>query len=295
MKLLIAGGSGFIGQALSRHLNLAGYDLTLLSRNKQHHLGSYHNILSWDELPYVDISDFDAVINLCGLNIADRRWSEEVKTQLVDSRVNSTKRLIDCIDNSEVRLLNASALSFYPFSEKLQSESNSLEFEGDYPFSKEIVEEWEKCLEDKRLTNPTALRFGVIIGVDGGILHKMLMPSKLCINPVLGDGSQIVSWMAIDDVCRAIQLILEKPIIAPAINFTTENPVSNKALTKAISQQIKRPQFLRMPASAVKFLFGQMGEELMLASHNVKPEVLLEAGFEFKYPTIEKALEQELQ
>ena len=296
MRVMIAGGTGFIGRALAKHLKGAGYQLTLLSRQSAPESEHFDETLDWGDLINSQAEAFDVIINLCGYNIAERRWSKKTKQKIIDSRLISSQYLVNFIDEGKTRLLNASAIGFYPFSARPQSEHCHQAIDPEQRnFSQTIVHQWEDALLDSPLEIPTSMRFGVVLGPGGGLLEKLALPAKLGLGSVLGDGSQMFSWVHIDDLCRAIQFIIEKPVIEPVVNITSPQAVTQRDFSDSLSKQYHKPRFLRMPSLAVKTLFGQMGEELMLGSHNIIPQLLLDEGFEFDYSTLEHSLENILE
>lgn len=291
MRVLIAGGSGFIGKALAAHLQHHAYKLSLLTRQKNYHALEFEQCINWEQLHQLNADDFDAIINLCGYNIGKKRWSDAVKQQLITSRIKPVHQLIEFIGNRNTRLINASAIAYYPFSKERQTESQHLPRQPQALFSHSLVSQWEASLSQLGSNQACALRFGIVLGKQGGMLKKVLPAARLGLNPILGDGRQLMSWIHIEDACRAIQFILEKPIHAQAVNLSTPYPTSNHQFTQSLAQSLHRPQFLRLPAFWVRLLFAEMGEELMLTSHNIHPEVLLNHGFKFQYPNIKQALE----
>ena len=291
MRILIAGGSGFIGQVLVKHLKKLNYHLTLLTRSKQINIQAYDAIIQWDDLEKIPPKSFDIVINLCGYNIAKKRWSASVKQKIIDSRVESTRRLIQFIKNDSIRLINASAIGFYPFSEREQNENDYLSIDDKYlNFSKQVVDLWENEVNRENLSNAHILRFGVVLG-HGGMLNKILPSAKFGLGAVIGSGKQLISWVHIYDVCRAIQYVIEQEPKAKIMNVVAPNPVTQRALITLIAKKLKKPRFLYLPQWTIKCLFGQMGEELLLPSQNVSSKVLEECQFKFHFSTIDEALD----
>ena len=293
MNILIAGGSGFIGKNLSLFLSQK-HDICLLSRSKNHSFKQYQKIITWDELNADSIKDFDLIINLSGYNIADKNWSNKVKEKILQSRLQTTQKLVDLIADQAIWFINASAIGFYPFSFNVQTENNHLEKTNQNSgFSQEVVEKWEAIVNRSKLEHKTIVRFGVVIG-NGGMLKKLLLPTKIGIGSVVGTGEQLISWIQMDDLISAIDFIIENNYKNKIFNLTSPNVITQKALTRSLAEILKRPQFLSMPKIMVKLLFGQMGEELLLSSHHIKPQKLINYGFKFKYPHIDQAIEHSL-
>lgn len=279
MRVAIAGISGFVGQALRRYLELRGDEVIgLRIRN---------------ETPLAEIAEklegCTVVINLAGANIL-ARWSETYKKTLYDSRIETTRILVHALGHCQSRpelLLNASAVGIYP------SDMEVDEFTGRYAedFLGTLCQDWEaQANEASRLGIRVAvMRFGVIYGPGGGAMEKMLLPFKLGLGGKLGSGEQTVSWIHIDDLVRAMIYIAEHDTLKGAFNFTAPYPVSNREQTLLLAEALHRPAFMVIPAFAVRLLFGE-GATVVLDSKEVYPKALLEAGFEFSYPTLDRAL-----
>lgn len=297
MKVLIAGGSGFVGKYLARHFK-QHYQahLTLVSR-KSDKCGLYDEVVTWEALKALREVSYDLVVNLTGYNISARRWSQKVKDLIVQSRVESTSNLIDFLCENRLYdtvMINASAVGFYPFSSQKQDEEQHLP--SDYQsFSQQVVQAWEQSVERGRACglNITIARFGVVIGHGGGMFDKVLLPTKLGGGAIVGDGKQLISWVSVCDLCRAIDFIYQQPQRHAVYNITAPEPVSQGDFTRKLAKQLKRPAFMRMPRFIVKAMFGQMGEELLLSSQSVYPKRLLEQGFTFEYD-IDQAIEKSL-
>ncbi|TNF68342.1 MAG: TIGR01777 family protein [Gammaproteobacteria bacterium] len=290
MKILIAGGSGFVGCTLAKFLS-QWHELTLLSRKKQKDLEGYTAVLIWDELNESNISQFDLVINLCGYGIAEKKWSPKTKFKIIDSRIKPTKKLVELIGNKAIWLINASAIGYYAFSDETQSEDDHIQIdEESYSFSQIVTHKWESMLTESNLKQYSILRFGVVLGKNGGMIFKLTTPAKFGLGMKIGDGKQLISWIHIDDLCRAIVHIINHEMINSAFNLTAPKACTQKQLIQVLCNLLYRPQIFSMPKFLVKKLFGQMGEELLLSSQNIKPEKLLNSGFKFDYPIIEAAL-----
>jgi uncharacterized protein len=235
--------------------------------------------------------DYDVIINLCGYAIAKKRWSPKVKNKIISSRVESTQKLVKFIGKQKTVLMNASAIGVYPFSDDVQDEqiylSKSTTNSG---FCQEITAEWEKQVNDALVLNKIIMRFGVVLG-DKGMLTKVLPTSKIGLGAQIGTGQQYLSWVHIDDLCRAIEYLIKRnDFNGEAINLTSPFACTQKNFINSLCRILKKPCWMQMPEWVVKKLFGQMGEELLLSSHNIKPKKLCEADFKFKYPKIESAL-----
>lgn len=289
MKIMIAGGSGFIGSALSEALS-SDFDLTLLSRSKDTSLGCYKKRLTWQELNAQNISDYAVIINLCGYNIAAGRWTKQTKAKIIQSRIEPTLKLVKLIGNNNIWLINASAIGFYPFSSGRQSEGNYIKNDRKaFSFCQKVTHQWESIVNESQQLNSTILRFGVVIG-QGGVLQKLLPSAKVGLGLKIGTGNQHISWIGIDDLCQAVKFIIDHKLKEPVFNMTAPVFCTQKELIDTICSVLKRPRIFKLPAVMVKLLFGQMGEELLLGQHCVVPENLIQKGFQFKHRTIQSCL-----
>lgn len=292
MRILISGATGMVAKALMPHLE--GHEIFKLVRKPS---GAGNEII-WDAetgfsaVEETKLSDFDAVINLAGDNIASGRWTPEKKKKIRNSRVLGTRNLMEALKRRNVKpkvFISASAIGFYGNrgDEILTEESPSGE-----GFLPDVCKEWEA--EAKRAEELGArvvlLRIGIVLAKEGGALQKMLPPFKLGIGGVIGSGNQWMSWIALHDLTRIIVFALEKDNLQGPINCTAPNPVTNQEFTKTLGKVLSRPTFIPVPSLAIKFLFGEMGETMLLEGCRVLPKRLQEEGFEFLYPTLESAL-----
>lgn len=295
MKVLIAGASGLIGSALIPALEADGAEITRLVRStpKPSEVEWHPN---HDEMDSASLAGFDAVINLAGENVAGGRWTEEQKRKIHDSRVNGTHLLSEAMAELAQRpkvFLCASATGFYGDRDDEVLDEHS---ESGGGFLAGVCREWEQATESAALAGVRVvnLRFGVILAREGGMIAKLLTPFKMGMGGKVGSGKQIISWMAIDDAVGAIKLALNDETFRGPLNVVSPNPVTNEAFTKTLGHVLSRPTALAMPAFAARLAFGEMADEMLLASQNVVPKRLLDAGYEFKYPQLEGALRKYL-
>jgi uncharacterized protein (TIGR01777 family) len=207
MNILIAGGSGFVGTALGKHLSTK-HELTLLSRTRKADKTGYSHTITWDELNASNIGKYEIIINLCGYNIGQSRWSKSIKEKIISSRIEPTQMLVYLIGDKDVWLINASAIGFYNFSKEAQDESRYIANIAKQGFSQEVVDKWENVLTKSELQKHTILRFGVIIGT-GGVLQKMTMTAKLGLLTKFASGEQLMSWVSMLDLARAFEFVIE--------------------------------------------------------------------------------------
>lgn len=301
MNLLIAGGSGFIGQALVSAL-ASQHTITVLGRNKAS-LAKYFKdpiqLCSWDALSKLDANHFDAVINLCGHNIAASRWNPSVKQQLIESRVKTTRDLIDWAIQGQAKphFICANAVGIYG----MQENGDAQAFDEDSPIDernpKDILSEigvrWQQALQPAITQGipVTTTRFGVVLGKEAGALKQLIPSFYLGLGSILGDGTQIMSWVHIDDVVGALVFLVKHPELTGPFNLTSPYPVSQAEFARVLAKTMHRPLWLNMPAFVVRLLFGEMGECLLLKGQRVLPKRLSAAGYTFLYPELGKALD----
>ena len=307
-RYLITGGSGFIGTALIKELLIENHDVTVLTRSEVKTAQYFESIIANEREDYQSKTkvttinsldnlnpekSFDIVINLAGQGIADKRWSDAVKQQLIDSRINTTKALHEYLKDVLVKpdvFISGSALGYYGLTES--DEEINEDGTTDNSFSSRLCQQWEA--EAKKIEalgiRTCYLRTGIVLGKNGGALAKMLPPFKMGLGGPIGDGKQWMSWIHMDDIIGMIRLAIDNEFVKGAINGTAPNPVTNKQFSKTLGKVLKRPAIFPMPAFVVKLLFGQMGEELLLAGQRIVPNKITQAGYEFVYPKLEDAL-----
>lgn len=321
MNILISGGTGFLGSAFSDAL-IERYSrqnkeihMTWLTRDSsQKHPATIH-LLTYDELAQTDNS-YDVILNLAGAGIADKRWSDERKEQLLASRVQPTESILAFMARSRVKpklLVSGSAIGWYGTQgDKPLTESSS--FETD--FSHKLCNDWEQlALQATGYGVPVAIvRTGVVMHPQGGMIDRLLMPFKMGVGGQLADGTQIMSWISRDDWVGAVIFIIEQHLAGNALtqadntlrsanntandtparvyNLTAPEPVSNHTFTKALGAWLHRPTFFTLPEFLLKLMFGEMST-LLIDGQKVLPKALLDAGYTFQHLTLKQALEQQ--
>lgn len=292
MKIVIAGGTGFLGEPLVRRLVTGGHDVAVLSRNPAK--VPIGRGVGWDGRSpgawTAEVVAADVVINLAGENIGDGRWTAERKRRLINSRLNATHALVEALKQNGKRptFISASAIGYYgPHGDELLDESAP----RGAGFLAELVERWENAARDAdAFTRLVLPRFGIVLGRSGGALGKMLLPFRLGVGGPVGSGRQWMSWVDRDDVLRAISWLMERESAYGVYNITAPDPVRNRDFVHALGDALHRPSFMPAPSFALRLAFGEMAEELLLTGQRVVPSRLLEEGFAFESTDLEATL-----
>lgn len=297
MKILITGGTGFIGHALTQHLTRQGHAVTVLSRNPDRVAaicGPGVNALG--DLKQLQAEDaYQVIINLAGEPIFDARWTEARKKLMRDSRIDLTEQLVDSIKRMAVKpdlLISGSAVGYYG------DQGNTILTEQSEPhpdFSHRLCADWEQAAQKAGQfgVRVCLIRTGLVIAEGGGLLKRMLLPFRLGLGGRLGSGKQWMSWIHREDWIAIVQAMINDGAMQGAYNATAPNPVTNREFTQTLAYCLNRPALLPVPARLLKTLLGEMSE-LVLGSQRVMPERLLAQGFEFQYPDLVSALKQAL-
>ena len=295
--ILVSGSSGMIGNALCLKLEEEGFEVRKLKRSSKS-LSS--NEFFWNpessEIDILALEGVDVVVHLAGEPIA-QRWNEKSKKAIFDSRIMSTRLLVESMKlaESKAKFISSSGINFYGSKIGLNSEGEAVIIDCPDGFLSEVCHEWEaeaKSLIDTG-NSVVCLRTGVVLNQGGGALARMLPAFKLGLGGLVGSGEQWMSWIELDDLVRVILWSIRSNY-SGALNAVAPNPTQNKDLVKALGQTVKRPTVLPMPEFLVDILFGTMGRETVLADIGVIPQVLQNAGFEWNCPTIESALKRAL-
>ncbi len=308
MKILIAGGTGYIGSALVEHWKTAPHTLTILSRNLAKvgkHFGQSVAALDWDHFrkdPTAHLSMHDVVINLCGDNAAECRWSEARKQQIRDVRIKPTCELASAcaqLGVSSPHLISASGVSVYGLQDGqtpsfppafCESSDVTQETPG---FMPKMAREWEAATNIASEANVpvTLARFGMILSKAGGALPKLAMPYYFGVGGRVGNGNQPMSWVSMVDVCHILDFLIARRELTGPVNFSGIQSVRQIEFAHALATTLHRPAFFPLPAWVVKAVFGQMGDEFLLKGQNTIPDRLINAGYEFKHPDVTSCLQ----
>lgn len=289
MRILISGGSGFIGQALAKVLQQRGDDVVIWSRNPGARAG-------WvDRLDKIG-EPVDAVVNLAGAGIVDRRWSASRKQLLRDSRIQTTAQLVDWMAGQASRpkvLISGSAIGYYGSQASGELDEASPPVKG---FTHQLCADWEtEALKAEALgVRVCLIRTGVVLGSSGGALKKMLPPFQLGLGGPIGTGQQWMSWIHLDDETGAICWLLDHSDLQGAFNLTAPEAVTNSVFSTTLGGVLRRLAFFRVPAVVMKLMLGE-ASELLLEGQCVKPAALQKAGYQFRYPALKPALENLLR
>ena len=293
MKIVIAGGSGFLGGPIVERLLARGDEVAVLSRNPAH-VGA-GRALQWDGRSQgawsEEAASADVVINLAGENIGEGRWSEEGKKRMVSSRLDATAAIVEALQRDPSRprtLVSASAVGFYGNrGDELLDESSS----RGTGFLAELVERWEAAARQaESLARLVIIRFGVVLAADGGALKKMMLPFKLGAGGPVGNGKQWMSWLGRADAVRIVEWAIDQTSARGIYNATSPQPVTNREFARALGRALHRPAVMPAPAFALRLVFGEMAEEILLAGQRVVPVRAPAEGFVFERPSIDAAL-----
>lgn len=296
MKVFITGSNGFVGTNLGRFFVTEGHDVTGLVRTEDkakalpkgvsHVVGEGTKPGKWQDA----VSGHDVLINLAGVPIF-KRWSSEYKRLLYDTRILTTRNLVDAIPDesgSSVTLLSTSAVGYYGSGEDEELGESS---PSGNDFLAVLARDWEgeasRAL--KKGVRVALARFGVVLGRDGGALPEMILPFRWFVGGPLGNGRQWFSWIHIKDLCRAAYFVITNKEIDGPINFTAPGPVRNRDLSRAIGKVLGRPSFVPAPAFMIRLLMGEFGS-VILTGQRVVPRALQSHGFKFEFADIEKSL-----
>jgi uncharacterized protein (TIGR01777 family) len=296
-KVVITGGTGFIGRSLSVLLLDHGYEVICLTRDVDRAamvLDPRVRPVVWGGVNHSgwrrELEGASAVVNLAGSSIGEGRWTKSNKQRILGSRIKAGQTVAEAVRLARDKpraLIQASAVGFYPHrSDQVFSEDSA----GGEGFLSGVCRDWEdstRAVESLGVRR-VIIRTGLVLG-RGGLLKRMSQPMRFFLGGPLASGRQWMSWIHIRDVAEAVRFLLEGDR-AGAFNITSPRPVRNRELCRALSSVLKRPCWLPVPAPLLKLIFGRMAEEIILASQRVAPGRLEEAGFSFRFPGIEEAL-----
>lgn len=290
MRILISAANGFLGAALIPVLELSGHTVVRLVRRPEHDTD-----IGWNpergELDKQKLAGFDAIIHLAGANIAAKRWNEAYKKEIWDSRINSTKLLVEKIAQPAPPkiFMSMSGIGYYgSCGDRWLDESSP----AGNDFMAQLAIDWENAAKPLASTGArvVTLRTGVVLSPTGGALAKMLPMFKLGLGGRLGNGTQYWSWISLPDFLAAIDFILNNDIVSGPVNMTAPNPATNREFTVTLAKSLRRPALFPVPAFALRAMFGEMADAVFFASQRTAPKVLAHHGFSFAHADLQSSL-----
>jgi len=294
MKIFITGATGFVGRHLSNLLLFEGHTVSGVGTRTHQNLITHENFSyisadttrpgDWQEA----LADVDAVINLAGKSIFGR-WSDQYKKRIYDSRILTTRNLVDAFsENKAVIFCSTSATGFYgDGGDDILTESSP----GGDDFLARVGRDWEAeaLRAEEKGARVVLARFGIVLGKQGGMMQKVLPAFRLYAGGPLGDGMQWFPWIHMDDLLAAFQFVLKNDAVTGPLNVCSPNPVRNLDFSKSLGRVLNRPVFMRTPSLLLRIVMGELADAV-LCSQRAVPKKLLDFGFCFKYPEIDKAL-----
>lgn len=290
MNIFITGGTGLIGQQLVNSLK-PDHKLSVLTRSPER-MSAQDNVEYMADFSDLDFSQFDAVINLAGEPIVNKRWSDKQKDTLCQSRWQITQALVDKIDAAKrdkpIRFISGSAVGYHGRQDQRPINES---YSSPYPeFSHMLCQRWEQIALSTDNASTVLLRTGIVLSPEGGALKKMLLPFKLGGGGRIADGSQMMPWIHIDDMVSAIEFLLQDTELEGPFHLTAPEPVTNQEFSQTLASTLRRPCLLPMPEFVLRLVMGEMAD-LLIYGQNAIPQRLLDSGFTFQHPKLKGALE----
>lgn len=299
MKYVITGGTGLVGQRLTQILAKEGHEIVILSRSKKSHTNAV-KYYQWDiEKGIIEngaLENTDVLIHLAGAGVADEKWTEERKKEIIESRVaplDLLEREYLKLGQKPKKIVSASAIGYYGFDtgEALQTE----ESKAGKDYLSKVVIEWEGAVEkmaQKLHCESAMIRIGIVLSTQGGALPQLALPVKLGMGSAIGDGQQWLSWIHIDDLCQIFKTASENPQMTGPLNAAAPTPLRNTDFVKVLGKVLKRPIWApKVPGFVLKIMLGERAQ-MVLGGNKVSCQKLLDNGFKFDYPEAEAALKQ---
>lgn len=290
-RVVVAGGSGFIGRHLVPALSAIGHEVVILSRN-EHRDTEQARYLRWNPVEpgtgdwQQSLTGAHAVINLCGASIGEGRWTEKRKRTLIESRTVPSRALVTACSGLErppAAILQASGVNYYGTGDEERAEQDP----PGHDFLARLATDWEAPLSETEIRT-VSMRFGAVLDAEEGALPQMLLPFRMFVGGPVAGGHQWLSWVHIQDVVNAIVFLMDSPLV-DAVNVTAPNPARNRDFARAAGRALNRPARFPLPGFALR---AALGEQATLVCDGVRalPAKLLRASFEFRFPDIESAL-----
>jgi uncharacterized protein (TIGR01777 family) len=296
MKIVIAGGSGFLGRPLATRLAGDGHEVVILTRRASPNAGTSGRNVSWNPNgtagPWAaEIDGAGAVVNLAGESIAAKRWTNPQKARILDSRVLATRSLVTAITAARTPppvFVSGSAVGYYgPLGDEVVTEERA----AGADFLAGVCRAWEaEAMKAAPATRVTCIRTGLVLARDGGALPKMLPPFWFGAGGPVGSGRQYWPWVHRSDWVNLVRWVLQNTAVSGPINVTSPNPVTNAAFAKALGRALHRPAILPTPGFPLKILLGEMAEPLLLSGQRAVPDKAKRLGFQFAHRDLDEAL-----
>ena len=297
MKIVIAGGTGFLGRPLAEALTADGREVVILTRGPAASPIGEARLVSWNPTGHIgpwasELADADAVVNLAGESIAARRWSTVQKQKILDTRMHATRSLAAAIraaTRPPQTFVSGSAIGYYgPLGDEIVTEERP----AGSDFLAEVCRRWESeaITGVTEATRVACMRTGLVLARDGGALPQMLLPFRFGAGGPLGSGRQYWPWIHRDDWVALVRWTIDTPSAHGPINATAPHPVTNAAFAKALGRALHRPVFMPAPAFALRIALGEMADALLLSGQRAVPAKVERLGFRFRFSRLEDAL-----
>jgi len=297
MRILIAGGTGFIGSAAAKALTARGDEVVIVSRSaptqNSERARPPVRFVTWSELAEKPdmLGAVDAIVNLAGESI-NQRWTASAKSRILQSRIDAADRIAQLVASLPEQpgvVVNASGISGYGASLTETFDERSPLRAGDNEFLAGVVREWEAAADRIKVRRLVKLRIGLVIAAKGGAFPLMALPYRLFAGGPIGGGSQWLPWIHLDDMVRLILFAIDNEQMSGPVNAVAPEPLTNDQFGRAIGRAMRRPHWMPVPGFMMKAVLGEMAA-LLLEGQRALPRAALEAGFEFRFPTADMAL-----
>jgi uncharacterized protein (TIGR01777 family) len=300
-RIIVTGGTGFIGKALCFRLLEENYEVVALSRSKakgEKIFGAEVKVVEWDGRSSEGWLDYArgayAVVNLAGENIGSGRWTQKRKHSILQSRLDAGQAVVEAVksvDRKPEVIIQASAVGYYGLHEDEIIDESFSAGEG---FLADVAKKWEHSTQEIETQDVrrVIIRSGVVLGREGGAFLRLVKPFRLFVGGRLGSGKQWFSWIHLEDEIKAILFLLERNDLQGAFNLTTPDQMKQKDFARLLGRTMKRPSWLPVPGFMLRLYLGKMAEETILSGQRVKPGRLLEAGYRFTYPRADLAIKE---
>lgn len=300
-RVIVTGGTGFIGTHLSLRLAEKGYGVICLTRNvsraKEESTGeSRIEFVGWDGRSAVGWGGYaegaSAIVNLAGESLASGRWNKWRRQRILQSRLQAGKAVVEAVKHARKKpnvVIQASAIGFYG---NRGDEALDEAFHAGNGFLSEVTQKWEGSTADVEAlgVRRAVIRTGMVLGTKGGALPRLALPFRFFVGGPLGSGRQWISWIHIEDEVRAILYLMEHQELKGVFNLTSPHPLRNKDFCQKLGRALKRPYWMPVPGFLLRWFYGKMAEETILSGQKVMPARLTEAGYEFVFPEVKNAL-----